>query len=124
MTPLGWGWAAFVWGYALLWFLVNDRIKLRAYRIFDPVKSVAKPESKTENRKVQTETTPESKSTADTKAKTPADLTPQTAKRAYELYEREGHRDGHSVQDWETAEREVRKDETKVEANGHGKNTP
>ena len=24
MTPLGWGWAGFVWGYALLWFLVND----------------------------------------------------------------------------------------------------
>ena len=45
MTPLGWGWAGFVWGYALLWFLVNDRIKLLAYRIFDPVKkNVAKPE--------------------------------------------------------------------------------
>ena len=39
MTPLGWGWAGFVWGYALLWFLVNDRIKLLAYRIFDPVKA-------------------------------------------------------------------------------------
>jgi H+-transporting ATPase len=37
MTPLGWGWAGFVWGYALLWFLVNDRLKLLAYRIFDPV---------------------------------------------------------------------------------------
>jgi H+-transporting ATPase len=36
MTPLGWGWALFVWGYALAWFLVNDRIKLLAYRIFDP----------------------------------------------------------------------------------------
>ncbi len=36
MTPLGWGWALFVWGYALSWFLVNDRIKLLAYRIFDP----------------------------------------------------------------------------------------
>jgi H+-transporting ATPase len=36
MTPLGWGWAAFVWGYALVWFLINDRIKLLAYRIFDP----------------------------------------------------------------------------------------
>src|SRR6202034_2818320 len=22
MTPLGWGWALFVWGYALAWFLV------------------------------------------------------------------------------------------------------
>ena len=35
MTPLGWGWALFVWGYALAWFLINDRIKLVAYRIFD-----------------------------------------------------------------------------------------
>jgi H+-transporting ATPase len=39
MTPLGWGWAGFVWGYALLWFLVNDRVKLLPYRIFDPVKA-------------------------------------------------------------------------------------
>jgi H+-transporting ATPase len=36
MTPLGWGWALLVWGYALVWFLVNDRLKLLAYRIFDP----------------------------------------------------------------------------------------
>jgi H+-transporting ATPase len=36
MTPLGWGWALFVWGYALVWFLVNDRAKLLAYRVFDP----------------------------------------------------------------------------------------
>ena len=39
MTPLGWGWALFVWGYALAWFLVNDRVKLLAYWIFDAVKS-------------------------------------------------------------------------------------
>jgi H+-transporting ATPase len=38
MTPLGWGWALFVWGYALVWFLFNDRLKLLAYKIFDPVK--------------------------------------------------------------------------------------
>ena len=36
MTPLGWGWTLFVWGYALVWFLVNDRAKLLAYRVFDP----------------------------------------------------------------------------------------
>jgi len=36
MTPIGWGWAMFVWGYALVWFLVNDRVKLLAYRVFDP----------------------------------------------------------------------------------------
>jgi H+-transporting ATPase len=35
MTPLGWGWALLVWAYALAWFLVNDRAKLAAYRIFD-----------------------------------------------------------------------------------------
>lgn len=37
MTPLGWGWALFVWGYALVWFLLKDRVKLLAYRVFDPV---------------------------------------------------------------------------------------
>jgi H+-transporting ATPase len=38
MTPLGWSWALFVWGYALVWFVVNDRVKLIAYRFFDPAK--------------------------------------------------------------------------------------
>ncbi len=38
VTPLGWGWALFVWGYAVAWFLVTDPIKLLAYRILDPVK--------------------------------------------------------------------------------------
>jgi H+-transporting ATPase len=83
MTPLGWGWALFVWGYALAWFLLNDRVKLLAYRIFDPVKT-----------------------------KKPSDLTPQIAKRAYDLYEQQGHREGHSVQNWLQAEQETRKDET------------
>jgi H+-transporting ATPase len=85
MTPLGWGWAGFVWGYALLWFLVNDRIKLLAYRIFDPVKIA--------------------------KVRTPSDLTPEIAKRAYELYEQRGSRDGQAGQDWREAEHEIRKDE-------------
>jgi H+-transporting ATPase len=40
MTPLGWGWALFVWGYALAWALVTDRVKLFAYRVFDPTKVV------------------------------------------------------------------------------------
>jgi H+-transporting ATPase len=38
MSPLGWKWVAFVWGYALVWFLVSDRVKLLGYRILDPVK--------------------------------------------------------------------------------------
>ena len=41
MTPLGWGWALFVWGYAVAWFLLNDRVKLLAYRFLDP--TTAKP---------------------------------------------------------------------------------
>ncbi|MGC2355399.1 MAG: plasma-membrane proton-efflux P-type ATPase [Candidatus Acidiferrum sp.] len=36
MAPIGWRWGLFVWGYALAWFLVNDRVKLGAYKIFDP----------------------------------------------------------------------------------------
>jgi H+-transporting ATPase len=35
MTPLGWGWALFTWGYALAWFLLNDRLKLLTYWILD-----------------------------------------------------------------------------------------
>jgi H+-transporting ATPase len=38
MTSIGWLWALFVWGYALAWFLVNDCIKLFAYRFLDPIK--------------------------------------------------------------------------------------
>ena len=84
MTPLGWGWALFVWGYALVWFLVTDRVKLLAYRIFDPV-------------------------AAPLLAKVAAtDLTPQITRRAYELYERRGRREGHALQDWLQAEREIR----------------
>lgn len=35
MTPLGWGWAAAVWVYALFWFVVEDRVKLATYRWLD-----------------------------------------------------------------------------------------
>jgi H+-transporting ATPase len=46
MTPLGWGWAGFVWGYALIWFLVTDRVKLLAYRVLDHIKAETKTEAK------------------------------------------------------------------------------
>jgi H+-transporting ATPase len=85
MTPLGWGWAAFVWGYALLWFLVNDRVKLLAYRVFDPVD-------------------------APILERKPVDPTAQIARRAYALYEQHGHLDGQADQDWLQAEREIRKE--------------
>jgi len=35
MSPIGWNWALFVWVYALAWFLINDRIKLVAYRVLE-----------------------------------------------------------------------------------------
>jgi len=193
MTPLGWGWAGFVWGYALLWFLVNDRIKLLAYRIFDPAGAVpksgakveaksdtkveskpeakaepkpdakaaeskpdakaaepkpeakateSKPEAKANDPKsdAKTEAKPEAKAEPkpeteakpepevkdepesqtkvepkpEDKAKTLSDLTPQIAKRAYELYQERSRKDGPAVQDWEKAEREIRKNEVKA----------
>ena len=86
MTPLGWGWALFVWGYALLWFLVNDRVKLLAYRIFDPTSAPL------------------------LWARHSLDLTPPIAKGAYELYERQGSRDGHAVENRLEAERKLRKE--------------
>jgi H+-transporting ATPase len=89
MTPLGWGWAGFVWGYALVWFLVNDRVKLIAYRVFDPT-------------------------AAPLLAKKSVDMPQQITKRAYELYEQHGHRDGHADQDWFQAEREIRQSEAKT----------
>jgi H+-transporting ATPase len=87
MPPIGWGWALAVWGYALAWFLVNDRVKLIAYRVVDPRK-------------------------ASLLAKKTLDLTPQIATRAYELYEQRGRRDGQAGRDWLDAEREIRKDES------------
>jgi H+-transporting ATPase len=38
VTPLWWGWAAMVWGYALAWFLATDPIKLLTYRVIDDTK--------------------------------------------------------------------------------------
>lgn len=41
MPPIGWSWALFVWGYALVWFLINDQVKLLAYRILHASKPPA-----------------------------------------------------------------------------------
>jgi H+-transporting ATPase len=51
MSPIGWGWALLVWGYALAWFLVNDQVKLIAYNILDQ----AKPAILSRIRKIQSE---------------------------------------------------------------------
>jgi H+-transporting ATPase len=66
MTPLGWGWAGFVWGYALVWFLVNDRVKLLAYRVFDRHKTGPKPEAKAEP-KAEAKVEPKPEAKAETK---------------------------------------------------------
>jgi H+-transporting ATPase len=84
MAPLGWKWAGFVWAYALAWFLINDRVKLLAYRIFDP----SKPSLLGKN--------------------PPVDRTQQIAARAYELYQHRVHGESQQDQDWLEAERETR----------------
>ena len=61
MHPLGWGWAALVWGYALLWALASDRIKLVAYRILDPGGNSAATDERTS---IEQERTSSSGSTA------------------------------------------------------------
>jgi H+-transporting ATPase len=68
----------------LAWFLINDRVKLLAYRIFDPSKPslLAK--------------------------KPPVDLTQQIAARAYELYQQRLQGETQQDQDWLEAERETR----------------
>lgn len=35
MTPLGWAWAGVVWGYAVVWFIAEDRVKLVTHRCLD-----------------------------------------------------------------------------------------
>ncbi len=35
MAPVHWKWILLIWGYALAWFVVNDFVKLWAYKIFD-----------------------------------------------------------------------------------------
>jgi F-type H+-transporting ATPase subunit b len=48
------------------------------------------------------------KATADAQAKTGANLATKIGKRAYELYEMQGRKEGQSVQNWDAAEREIR----------------
>jgi H+-transporting ATPase len=40
MAPIGWEWALAVWGYALFWFFINDRVKLVTYKILDQRDSI------------------------------------------------------------------------------------
>lgn len=64
-----------------------------------------KPDAKTDaGSEVKTENKDEPKS-----ENTTSDMTPQIAKRAYELYEKRGRQDGYADQDWNQAEQEILK---------------
>jgi len=69
MTPLGWKYAAFVWVYALAWFLVNDRVKLLAYRIFDSPKAAAEAKKAEIDTRAKSEVKPDAKAEAKPDAK-------------------------------------------------------
>ena len=71
VTPLWWGWAALVWGYALAWFLVTDPVKLLAYRFLGSSKS--EPHAKAEP-KAQPKAEPESEVKADPKREADAEF--------------------------------------------------
>jgi H+-transporting ATPase len=80
MTPLGWKYAGFVWGYAIVWALFTDRLKLLAYRILDP-------------------------SALPLLAKKQTDLRPEISKEAYELFQQRARGESQQDQDWLEAER-------------------
>ena len=83
VTPLGWNWALLVWGYALAWALVNDRIKLLTYWILGAAKveprskrqAEAEPQSGSKTgpeADVKTKTKPEAKGAPQPEAKSEA----------------------------------------------------
>jgi H+-transporting ATPase len=99
MTPLGWTYAGLVWGYAVVWALFTDRIKLLAYRVLDHVKAdEAKPEDKADQPKTGAKA---DQPKPEAKDKAQSDVTPQLVKRVHELYQELGREDVQTVQDWE-----------------------
>ncbi|WP_457640200.1 plasma-membrane proton-efflux P-type ATPase [Persephonella sp.] len=34
ITPIGWEWAIFIWGYAMVWFLFNDAVKMAILKMY------------------------------------------------------------------------------------------
>ena len=55
------------------------------------------------------------------KAKTSSDLIPQIAKRAYELYEQQGHKSDSAIQNWSQAEQEIKNPKVKAEPKSEAK---
>jgi H+-transporting ATPase len=75
MAPLGWRYAGIVWGYALIWFLFNDRLKLLTYWVLDRSKSQAKANVKAVDGKTEVNTAAKVRPApgAKTHAESPAD---------------------------------------------------
>ena len=69
VTPLWWGWAAMVWGYALVWFLLTDPLKLLAYRMLDVPAATSTPQAQIET-KSATKAEPETKTEPEAKPET------------------------------------------------------
>jgi H+-transporting ATPase len=119
MTPIGWGYAGIVWGYALAWFIVNDRVKLLAYRIFDSPHAAAAAKARGIAASAKAEAKPDAKAapapeakaeakpapTPDATSKTPTDLTPKLVERVHALYEELGRLDVLAVQELERTQK-------------------
>src|ERR1022692_1346298 len=76
------------------------------------------------NPEAQPEAKAVSQTQSEAKAKTPPDLTPQIAKRAYEIHEERGHRSDPAVQDWEQAQKDIQRDQAKAESKPETKAEP
>ena len=83
LMPLPWEQTLAIFAYAMVaCLIVNDAVKVAMIRWRVPASA----------------------------AKKQVDVTPQIARRAYELFEHRGRRDGQADRDWLQAEREIRKD--------------
>ena len=80
VTPLGWKYAGMVWGYAFIWFVVTDPVKLLAYKVLGKgqhkaeAKAATKPDAGSETKaeakpKTEAETKPDAKPEAAPEAK-------------------------------------------------------
>jgi H+-transporting ATPase len=90
MAPIGWKLAGLVWGYAIVWAVLTDRVKLLGYRVLDHVKTdetktvaranQAKPEAKADEPKPETKAEPNSDAKADAKPEAKTDAPKPDAK--------------------------------------------
>jgi H+-transporting ATPase len=145
MTPLGWKLAGLVWAYAVVCFLLADRVKLAGYHFLDHAKADPKSGARADQPKLDAEADPpkpeiKAEAKPDAKAETkpdgnaepqsearpkiPSDLNAQIATRAYELYKQRSDKESPAIGDWEQAEREIRKDDANAYPKAQAKIAP